>query len=64
MHLLQVENDTILRLAGMQPYEPVTVRTAKPLVDASAQVREFGSPVLFLRGSCRIIWLPELSPSR
>ncbi len=32
---LQVESNTILRLAGVKPYDPTTERRAKPLVDAS-----------------------------
>lgn len=32
---LQVENDTILRLAGQQPYDPATEKRCRPLVDAS-----------------------------
>ena len=30
-----MENDTILRLAGQQPYDLATERRCKPLVDAS-----------------------------
>lgn len=30
----QVENDTILQLAGMKPYDAATERRCKPLIDA------------------------------
>ena len=30
-----MENDTILRLAGQQPYDPATEKRCRPLVDAS-----------------------------
>lgn len=33
---MQVENDTILKLAGLRPYTPATERRATPLVEATA----------------------------